>query len=208
MVGGKPINMLDNIFSAIVQLLLFMIIPFVWWIVTSKGKVRFFEWIGLKKIQTNNYYRLLSYWILILLGLFMVAFFIMPFIVSSEDSATTSQFYGKGIKVLASALIYSYIQTGLAEEIFFRGFLAKRLIAKFKFLLGNITQAFIFGLLHGILLYQTIGLIKAIFVVLITGTIGWFEGYLNEKQSGGSIVTSWLLHGTTNLLAALSVMFI
>jgi uncharacterized protein len=199
--------MLDNILSAFIQLLLFMLIPFVWWVITSKEKVHFFEWIGLKKIQTSSYIRLLSFWIFILLGFSLVAFLFIPFVISAKDSATTSQFYGKGVKVLPMALLYSYIQMGLAEEIFFRGFLAKRFIHKFNFKLGNILQGFIFGLLHGILTYQTIGLVKAIIIVIITGTIGWFEGYLNEKQSGGSILSSWMLHGTTNLLAALSVMF-
>ena len=41
------------------------------------------------------------------------------------------------------------IQTGLSEEILFRGFLGKRLIAKFGFAVGNVVQGLLFGTLHG-----------------------------------------------------------
>ena len=131
------------------------------------------------------------YWgliILIMVGFCMLAYFIVPLFIRVEENAT-SQFNGKGIKALPSALIYAYIQTGLSEEIMFRGFLGKRFIEKFKFSLGNLMQAFLFGLMHGILMFQVTGMLGAIVLALLTGTIGWFEGYLNEKQSGGSILT-------------------
>ena len=39
---------------------------------------------------------------------------------------------------ILSLLMHSFIRTGLSEEIFFRGFIAKRLIPKIGFLYRNL----------------------------------------------------------------------
>jgi len=66
---------------------------------------------------------------------------IIPCIVDIKILAAYQFFYGNGIKALVPAFIYSFIQTGLSEEIFFRGFLEKRLIRKFGFQIGNAMQS-------------------------------------------------------------------
>ena len=46
----------------------------------------------------------------------------------------------------------------------------------------------------------------AIVMTLLPGAFGWFQGWMNEKRCGGSIIPSWLLHGTINVaVAALSL---
>ncbi|WP_207706875.1 CPBP family intramembrane glutamic endopeptidase [Alkaliphilus pronyensis] len=119
----------------------------------------------------------------------------------------TAQFAGKGFSALIPALIFSFIKTGLSEEIFFRGFLAKRLISKFGFKIGNIAQGLLFGLLHGMLFFWIAGVLGAIVIITLTGISGWLSGWINEKQSGGSIISSWLLHGTGNIIASIAAMF-
>ena len=39
----------NELFSSIVQILLFTLIPFIWWLITARKKENFFSWIGLKK---------------------------------------------------------------------------------------------------------------------------------------------------------------
>ena len=41
--------LLNEIVSSIIQILLFSIVPFVWWLITAKKKESFYVWIGLKK---------------------------------------------------------------------------------------------------------------------------------------------------------------
>lgn len=42
--------MIINLFiSAVFQVLLFLIIPFVWWLVTARKETRFLTWLGIKK---------------------------------------------------------------------------------------------------------------------------------------------------------------
>ena len=41
----------SELIGAILQLVMFALIPFVWWLITARKKAGFFSWIGLKKIQ-------------------------------------------------------------------------------------------------------------------------------------------------------------
>lgn len=104
-------------------------------------------------------------------------------------------------------LIYAFLQTGFSEELFFRGFLTKRLVNKLGFMIGNIIQGLIFGLMHGLMFISLVGVLKAVIIILITGTIGLIMGWINERQSGGSIVSSWMLHGCANTIASIISMF-
>lgn len=127
-------------------------------------------------------------------------------LVDGSDTAT-SQFAGEGLTVFLPVLIYSFLQTGLSEELFFRGFLTKRLISVFGFKIGNFIQGLLFGLLHGVFFFSVVGTIRSLLIVFITGIIGLLMGYINEKQSGGSIIPSWLLHGFANTFASILAMF-
>lgn len=55
------------------------------------------------------------------------------------DSAVLADdvFSGLGVNGLLPAALYAFVQTGLTEEIVFRGFIGKRLIARFGFAVGN-----------------------------------------------------------------------
>ena len=41
----------EELLGAILQLLLFSLIPFIWWLITARKKESFFNWIGIKKIK-------------------------------------------------------------------------------------------------------------------------------------------------------------
>lgn len=191
--------------DALIQAILFSIIPFAWWMITARKEVSFFQWIGLKipVIQNRKLY------ILACIGLiaFSVLFsYIVPPLVDADVTAT-SQFKDQGIKALLPALVFAFLQTGFSEELFFRGFIGKRLINQFNFAMGNALQGLIFGLVHGLMFFSSAGITGAIMITINTSLLGWLMGYINEKLSEGSILPSWLLHGTMNTLASLFVMF-
>lgn len=56
------------------------------------------------------------------------------------------------ISALQAILVYAVLNTALPEEILFRGFLLKRISAKFGKNVGNFIQSLLFGIIHGVML--------------------------------------------------------
>ena len=107
-------------------------------------------------------------------------------------------------------LIVAIFKTSFAEELLFRGFLAKQIISKTNFNKGNIIQATIFGLLH-LLLFLALTkttFIPLLLIFILTTCAGWVCGYLNEKQTNGSILPSWIAHAIGNIVAYFIIAFI
>ncbi|MDK2940833.1 MAG: protease family protein [Acetobacterium sp.] len=199
-------QILNGLISAFFQVILVSIIPLVWWLVTARKEISFFSWIGLKVPVIRNKRKFAFVFVGALILFTVLSLFLIP-LVSKSTELATSQFSGQGFAAIVPALIYAFLQTAFSEEIFFRGFLGKRFIRKFGFSIGNGIQATLFGLLHGAILIGSIGITKSIIVILFTGGIGWLMGYINEKESGGSILSSWCMHGIANTMAAITVMF-
>ena len=45
---------INELVGAIAQVLVFSLIPFIWWMITARKKENFFSWIGLKKIEHKS----------------------------------------------------------------------------------------------------------------------------------------------------------
>lgn len=190
-----------ELLGAVFQLLIFSLIPFIWWLITARKKDSFFKWIGLKKIVHEK--KVVNTLLITVLAVAVYILLTVFCIKSISDEITTagSQFAGKGFIAIPAALAYGYIRTGLAEEIVFRGFLLKRIKNRFGFQTGNLIQAVLFGLMHGIpfgLVTQDV--VITVLLTILPGAFGWYQGWLNEKRCGESIVSSWLLHGTMNFI--------
>ena len=122
---------------------------------------------------------------------------------SDSITAAGSNFAGMGILAIPAVLVYGFVRTGLSEELFFRGFLLKRVSSKWGFAIGNTVQAILFGAVHGIPFgIATHNIFVTIMLTLLPGMLGWYQGWLNEKRCGESIIPSWLLHGTINAIVA------
>ena len=195
--------LLNKIISSIVEIVLICFIPFIWWLITAKKKESFFNWLGFKKID-NKKSTIIS--VLMISLVFMIVSIFTLYILKDIETAT-SEFKGLGITALLPALIYSIFNTSLPEEILFRGFLLKRLSNKFGFIIANIIQSIIFGLLHGIMFFNLVGIFKAVIIILFTGIIAYAMGYINEKKANGSIFPSWSIHAISNLFASIIAMF-
>lgn len=192
-------SFISELIGAIFQVVLFSLIPFIWWLITARKQENFFKWIGLKKIiHTGNVLKTVIFTTAaILIYGFISNYFIISF--AGEITAAGSQFAGKGLAFIPVAFIYGFIRTGLSEELLFRGFILKRISNKFGFLAGNIVQAIIFGLVHGIPFGIATGNIGiTIILTILPGLLGFYFGWLNEKKCSGSIVPSWILHGLIN----------
>ena len=193
------------VFNSAFQILLFTLIPLVWWLLISKREAGFFSWIGIKKPVITNKSKYLIVFIGIL-GFMPLAFLLISIFLQNSSDLATAQFTGLGISFIPAAFIYGFLQTGLPEEILFRGFLTKRFISRYGFLKGNNIQAVIFGAVHGILFFSLYSWYWVIIIITYSAIIGWLMGYMNEKLSSGSIISSWLAHGMVNTLMAFITM--
>lgn len=195
-------QIINLLISSILQAILFSIIPFVWWLICGRKECRFLKWLGIKKPIVKNKTKYILTFVLAIMFISIISVLIIPRLVDKSAMAT-AQFSGKGLYALIPALIYAFVQTAFSEELFFRGFLTKRLIHKFGFKVGNIVQGLLFGAMHGILFISKIGLFCTISIIFFTGLLGCLMGWINEKQSESSIFSSWLLHGCFNILSSI-----
>ena len=195
--------LVSKIISSIIEIILISSLPFIWWLISAKKKESFFNWIGLKKIE-NKRSALIN---TIVISLVFITVSIFTLYLIKDIETATSEFKGLGISAILPALIYAIFNTSLPEEIFFRGFLLKRLSNKFGFRIANVIQSIIFGLLHGIMFFSLVGIVKVTIIILLTGMVAYAMGYVNEKKANGSILPSWYIHALSNIFASIISMF-
>ena len=130
--------------SALIQILIFLLIPFIWWLVTARRTEPFFRWLGWKRPRVTHPGRLA----LVIIGTLVVAGAVGVLFISAAADVSPSPLTGLGFADLGAAIVYAVAQTAFAEESLFRGFLLKRIAARFGFWTGNVVQAVLFGLVH------------------------------------------------------------
>lgn len=195
--------LLTILVSAAVQIIVMGIIPFIWWFAAARKEETFFAWIGLKKfkgIGQVGIKTVIASILFILLSLYLL-------LVTKDIETATSQFSGLGVPGIAGAVVYSLIQTSFTEELFFRGFLLKRISRKFGFYAGNITQSILFALLHCAMFISLTSVFQVVLITLFTGIIAFVMGFINEKEAEGSILPSWFIHGVSNLASSILSLF-
>ena len=195
---------MSKLMSGIMELLIVSVIPFITWLIWSRKKVGFFDWIGLKKVQTQQKRLLLT---ILGISLLFLLFSIVVFSWFDSSKTATADFSGKGIGALPAILAYAILGTALPEEIFFRGFLLKRLQGKLGFLGANLVQSLVFGLIHALMFIQIIGYLKAFAILVFISLIAYVFGTINEKKSSGSILPSVFIHALANTIVGLLFAF-
>lgn len=198
--------LLNQITSAVLQLLIFSGVPFVWYILTQKRVKGFFKWLGISTAAAPP----LNVMFCILAG-FLAALF-LPYMWLYRSGNLNYQGFtvdafrqtGWSIETSAVILIWAIVQTSLSEEILFRGFLCKRLCHKFGEKTGNAVQALIFGMVH-ITALPDKNIPALCVIVLLTGGIGYALGWLSLQKAQGSILYGWAIHAAVNILSPIMV---
>ena len=198
--------LIQTLINSVIQIVLFSLIPFIWWLITARKKMNFFEWIGLKKIKDAKENKTVLWTIGAIVAFLALSVFMLMAVRGMETAA--SEFAGLGIGAVPAILVYAIIKTALPEEIVFRGFILKRVSKKFGFAAGNLVQSILFGLMHGVMFFSAAGLVKALLITVFTGSIGWLMGYINEKKAGGSIIPSWCIHAVANIFSGVCSAFL
>lgn len=195
---------INGVISSIIEIVLLAIIPFIWWLVTARKQEPFPKWLGLKKCDFKK--NKTALWTLgVSLGFLLLGVFTIIILRDVETAAST--FTGLGAQAIPAIIVYAVFNTSFPEEFFFRGFLLKRLESKLPFAAANTIQALLFGLLHGVMFFIVVGAVKAILIIILTGTVAWFMGYINEKKADGSIIPSWIIHALSNLFSGICAAF-
>lgn len=206
---------MSSITTTIVNLIVFSLLPIIWWFLRHRKEEGFFRWIGFFKPQLKS-----KWWVLLIFAILYYFFYNFDFTqfvspetleyIENSASVSANVFAGIGVAAILPAFIENFIANGVAEEILYRGFLCKRLISKIGLVKGIILQAVLFGLMHNILYILAglnVGLWYHILTFIFTGMGALLLGWLNEKIFNGSIIPGILLHGAGNFIASLLVAF-
>ena len=196
---------MSKLMSGIMELLIVSVIPFITWLIWSRKKVGFFDWIGLKKVQTQQKGRLVQ--TIFGFTLLFTLFSIVVFSWFDSSQTSTAAFSGKGIAALPAILSYAILGTALPEEIFFRGFLLKMVQGKLGFLGANLVQSLLFGLIHALMFIQLTGYLRTFAILVFISLIAYVLGAINEKKADGSILPSVFIHALANTVVGLLFAF-
>lgn len=205
---GKEIVYLSlQLFQSVFTICMFGLIPFLWYWVTRKKLKGVLAHLGIKRAEKGAYAAAFTY--TGLAYLFTIAVYICLYMVNGgmETFPMRREYEACSPAVLVLMVTLLGARSGIGEELFFRGFLGKRLIGKLGFKAGNILQALIFILPH-ILTFHTLPLLESILLLVNAGIMGYTFGYITEKKAGGSIVPGMLMHGLVNMVAVPIVWFI
>lgn len=191
--------------SILIQLIVFSLIPFTYWLIRGRKKSSFFKYIGMYAPQKATSVRMFVIFTMIYIVIYGIVHFT---VISKITQPSADSFKGLGLVAVIPAFFVSFIQQAMAEEILFRGFIMKRLISRTGLFVGNIIQAAIFGSIHVLFsISDSRKLIAYAIIFISTAAGGWLLGYLSEKLFNGSIIPSILLHGFGNFIMVLSVAF-
>ena len=201
------VSLIQQMTNALIQIVLFMLLPFIWWFVTARRKSSFLDWIGFKPLKDTGNHKM---WLWIFLGLlsFTIFSYLVLYTTVKDLKTATSSFAGLGFQALPAVLIYSLFQNSLPEELLCRGFLLKRFYVCLSFGIANTIQAALFGLLHGLMFITEVSWLQTLVIILCTGGIAAYLGFVNEKKSGGSILASWIMHALANVITGMLSAFL
>ena len=194
---------INKIINSLLEIILFSLLPFLFWYFSARKQESFREWIGLKKIKEDKKTALA---IIIATTFYLLISLILLNSLKNIENATT-EFQGLRFAALPAIFIYAVFNTSFPEEVLFRGFILKRLANKLGFTKANFIQGLLFGLLHGVMFFPLVGNLKTILIILLTSLIALSMGYINEKLSGGSIIPSWIIHAISNFIAGIYLAF-
>lgn len=194
------INTLINEFIGVISnVLLFSVIPLVWYIIREKSSKGFFYSIGIYKPQKMNLFAM----IIIIAAVYLVTLLANVLVIklgySGRSIVNTHEF------TLLSFFIYLLLyglKTGIAEEVFFRGFVAKKLIKNLGFSKGNVVQAVVFALPHFVI-RGSASLLDIIVRIINAFLLGYTFGYIMDRKSNGSIIPVMISHILINMTSSL-----
>jgi membrane protease YdiL (CAAX protease family) len=206
-------EILNEIISAVLQIVVLTLIPFIFYLFRKDKSVAFLYYIGICKPTAKSMILVISaslLFVIIGVGLTFIDENIKQAVLSPNSVTGKLRLMDFNITSVTVLLIIALLKTSLSEEIFFRGFIAKRLMNLLGFRTGNLLQAVIFGIVHFLLFMQLTHttLIPLTGIFIFSSFAGWTIGYIKEKYANGSIIPGWAAHGLGNAVSYFIIAFV
>ena len=205
-------DIVSEIIGVIGQVLVFTFIPFLVYLIKNKTTKGFFEYIGIKPSTKKTNLLAVAACLIFAAPPLLLTFTSPEFkAIMLDPNSVTGKFrqMDLGVVSITLLLVTAILKTAFAEEIFFRGFVAKRLISAAGFLKGNLIQATLFGLIHAGIFAMTTDNLLFLFIIYLAPAMGAYVSvYLNEKVGNGSITPGWISHSLANVLSYTIVGFV
>jgi uncharacterized protein len=169
------------------------------WVVFGRRRSSPSDWLGLIKAPPAIVVLAFAAGVLAAVGLLQISG--LPELASGPGTVIYAVAGGRsdGAALIALALV-ALVKTAFAEEMVFRGLIAKRLYGRIGFWGGNGVQAALFAAIHlPILLLPEAQGVIGVGMVGFAGLISLAAGWLNERRGNGSILPGVGLHAGANL---------
>lgn len=204
-------ELINEILSTAIQVVAFSLIPFIFFLLRRDKSVSFFRFVGLyRPTNKSMVYVPVAALLFLIIGIGLIFVDESKEVLFSPNSVTGKlRSMGFSATTVLILLVIALLKTSFAEEILFRGFLARQLINKLGFTKGNILQAIIFGSIHLLLFWAITGatIVLLVLIFIFSTAAGWTIGYIQEKFANGSIIPGWAAHGLGNTLSYMIIAF-
>ncbi len=197
---------LNQTINSVVQVALFTLIPFICYLIIYKTAKGFLKWIGFFRVEKIPFKAMIIifFWFLVTLVAPQVWLYSKGALNYSKHMVDAFQKQGWCFHTVATVAVWSTIQTSLSEEIFFRGFLGKRLSHVFGWKIGTSIQAAVFGVIHALAVWRYGVGFSAVLFFMAAG-VGFSLGWLCIKKESESILYGWMVHALANTISPLIV---
>ena len=206
-------NVLTEAISAVLQVGVFTLIPFIFFLFRKDKSVSFTRYIGfyLPPSKASLYAAVTA--LLFLIPAITVIYVddgVREIVFNPPSVTGKLRMMELGASAIITLLLIALLKTSLSEEIFFRGFIAKRFIKGFGFGVGNFLQALLFGAIHLLLFWKLMNasLFALTFIFVSSTLAGWVIGLIKEKYGQGSIIPGWIAHGLGNTVSYFVIAFV
>lgn len=206
-------QILNEFISTVLQVFVFTLIPFIFFLFRKDKSVTFLRYIGFyRPSSTSMMYAVVTSIIFLVsaIGVVYVDEGVRQIVFNPPSITGKLRMMELGIVSVITLLVISLLKTSLSEEIFFRGFIGKRLIYLLGFSRGNLLQAVIFGALHLLLFMHLVkpSFFALAFITVFSTLAGWVIGFIKEKYGAGSIIPGWIAHALGNTLSYFIIAFV
>ena len=203
-----------ELISSAIQVLVFALIPFAAHLIGKKSARGFLQDIGFYRPERRTVLLALLASAVLFLIMWGVCFAAGAAKLFHDEASVTGMLRAAGFSAdtVLALLAIAWIKTSLSEEILFRGFIGKRLIRRFGFPAGNLMQAALFGVVHGLLIAlaaaDRVSAWIIVLLVILSGAAGYIVGWIKEKRGNGSLVPGWIAHGLGNTVGYSLIAFV
>lgn len=191
-------DLVTTLLVGALQVLVFALVPFAWWLNASRPDGSFWRFLGFRGSHDGADPLVLGATIIAAVGFFGSALL--------SGIGTPAETGGGYLGVLAVAFV-AVVQTALSEELFFRGFVLRWLGEKRPGpAIANLLQALACGLLRmaGHWMFVDRALAPCLAALALGAGSALMVGWVRQRT--GSLWLPWAAHGSGNLVAGLIAM--